>query len=156
MTVDGGIVSVNRQAFTQAGTDPEPMLRRFADAVRRSPGIARVDRVRDLAQRDTVRDVVARRWLHMIPADSPAEYVITPREGAYGVQATYAEHGHPYDADARVPVIFYGPWFRAARFSEPAFVVDMAPTLAKIIGVPPLERLDGRALNQAITPVARR
>ena len=156
VTVDGGIVAVNRQAFAQSGVDPEPMLRRFADAVRRSPGIARVDRVRDLAQRDTLRDAVARRWLHMIPPDSPAEFVVTPREGTYARQAMIAEHGQPYDADARVPVIFYGPWFRTARFSERAFVVDMAPTLAKIIGVPPIERLDGKVLNQAIAPTARR
>lgn len=156
VTVDGGIVSVNRQAFAQSAVDPEPMLRRFAEAVRRSPGIARVDRVRDLAQRDTLRDAVARRWLHMIPPDSPAEFVVTPREGTYAAQAMIAEHGQPYDADARVPVIFYGPWFRTARFSERAFVVDMAPTLAKIIGVPPIERLDGKVLNQAIAPTARR
>lgn len=156
VTIDGGIVSVNRQAFTQAGVDAKRLLERFADAVRRSPSIARVDRVRDLAQRDTVRDVIARRWMHMLPADSPAEYVITPREGAYGVQSTYAEHGHPFDADAKVPVIFYGPWFRAARFPERAFVVDMAPTLAHVIGVPPTERLDGKVLNQAIAPTARR
>lgn len=156
VTIDGGIVSVSRQAFTQAGVDATRMLERFADAVRRSPSIARVDRVRDLAQRDTVRDVIARRWMHMLPADSPAEYVITPREGAYGVQSTYAEHGHPFDADAKVPVIFYGPWFRAARFPERAFVVDMAPTLAHVIGVPPTERLDGKVLNQAIVPIARR
>lgn len=156
VTMDGGIVSANRQAFAQSGVDPEPMLRQFADAVRRSPGIARVDRVRDLAQRDTLRDAIARRWLHMIPPDSPAEYVVTPREGTYAVQAMIAEHGQPYDEDARVPVIFYGPWFRTARFSERAFVVDMAPTLAKIIGVPPIERVDGKVLNQAIAPTARR
>ena len=115
-----------------------------------------MDRVRDLAQRDTLRDAIARRWLHMIPPDSPAEYVVTPREGTYAVQAMIAEHGQPYDEDARVPVIFYGPWFRTARFSERAFVVDMAPTLAKIIGVPPIERVDGKVLNQAIAPTARR
>jgi arylsulfatase A-like enzyme len=35
-------------------------------------------------------------------------------------------------------------------------VVDMAPTLADVIGVPPTERLDGRVLRQAIAPIARR
>jgi hypothetical protein len=124
--------------------------------VRGTPGIARVDRVRDLAQRDTTRDDVARRWLHMIPADAPVEYVITPREGAYPAGATVAEHGAPYDDDARVPVIFYGPWFRAGRFGERALVADMAPTLASVIGVPPTERVDGHVLTRAIVPAARR
>jgi arylsulfatase A-like enzyme len=152
--LDGPLVSVDRAAFAQAKVDPEPLLRRLADAVRRSPGIVRVDRVRDLAKYDTTRDAVARRWLHMIPPDSPVEYVITPREGAYPVGATIAEHGLPYDDDAHVPVIFYGPWFRAARFAERTLVVDMAPTLAHVVGVPPTERLDGRVLTRALVPPA--
>jgi arylsulfatase A-like enzyme len=148
--LDGPIVSVDRAAFAQTKVDPEPILRRFADVVRGTPGIARVDRVRDLAQRDTTRDVVARRWLHMIPPDSPVDYVITPREGAYPAGATIAEHGAPYDDDAHVPVIFYGPWFRAGRFADRALVADMAPTLAHVVGVPPTERLDGRVLTPAL------
>ena len=155
VTLDGPIVYVDRAAFAHANVDPEPVLHRFVDVVRASPGIARVDRVRDLARRDTVRDVIARRWLHMIPPDSPVEYVITPREGAYPASTTIAEHGHPYDADARVPVIFYGPWFRAGRFSEPVLVADMAPTRARVVGVPPTERLDGRVLTRALAPAAR-
>jgi hypothetical protein len=155
VSLDGPLVYVDRAAFAQASVDPEPILRRFADIVRSAPGIARVDRVRDLARRDTVADAVTRRWLHNIPADSPVEYVITPREGAYAAGATIAEHGLPYDDDAHVPVIFYGPWFRAARFSERALVVDMAPTLAHVVGVPPTERLDGRVLLKAIAPTVR-
>jgi hypothetical protein len=109
-----------------------------------------VDRVRDLAKRDTVHDAISRRWAHMIPPDSPVEYVITPVQGAYAASAKIAEHGLPYDDDARVPVIFYGPWFRAGRHTEKAFVVDMAPTLARVAGVPPTERVDGRVLTQAL------
>jgi arylsulfatase A-like enzyme len=84
------------------------------------------------------------------------EIVITPKEGAYSADATVAEHGLPYDDDAHVPVIFYGPWFRAARFDVRALVADMAPTLASVIGVPPTERLDGHVLTQAIVPAPRR
>jgi len=154
VTLDGPLVSVDRAAFADAHVDPEPILRRFLDVVRSTPGIVRVDRVRDLASRDTVRDAVTRRWVHMIPPDSPVEYVITPREGAYPAAATIAEHGAPYDDDAHVPVIFYGPWFRAARITDRALVADMAPTLAHVVGVPPTERLDGRVLLRALVPAA--
>jgi hypothetical protein len=150
--LDGPLVYVDRGAFATARVDPDPILQRFAREARTMPGIARVDRVRDLAGRDTVRDAVTRRWVHMIPPDSPVEYVVTPREGAYPVGATIAEHGLPYDDDARVPVIFYGPWFRAGRFAARALVADMAPTLAHVIGVPPTERVDGRVLTQALAP----
>jgi hypothetical protein len=156
VSLDGPLVYVDRRTFARVGVDADPILARFADAARSTPGIARVDRVRDLAAQDTARDAVSRRWAHMIPPDSPVEYVVTPREGAYPASAKVAEHGLPYDDDAHVPVIFYGPWFRAGRFAERALVVDMAPTLAYVAGVPPTERLDGHVLTQALAPPARR
>ena len=150
ITLDGPLVYVNRRTFAEAAVDPEPILQRFVQVLRTTPGIARVDRVRDLSPRDTVRDAVTRRWIHMIPPESPVEYVFTPVQGNYAADARIAEHGAPYDADARVPVIFYGPWFRAGRHDERALVVDMAPTLARVAGVAPTERLDGRVLTQAL------
>lgn len=156
ITLDGPLVYVDRAAFTAAKVDPEPILRRFADVVRGTPGIARMDRVRDLSPRDTARNDVTRRWIHMIPPDSPVEWVITPVRGSYAAGATIAEHGLPYDDDAHVPVIFYGPWFQSGRHAERALVVDMAPTLARVAGVPPTERVDGRVLSQAFVAGAPR
>ncbi|MEO6527172.1 MAG: alkaline phosphatase family protein [Gemmatimonadaceae bacterium] len=156
VSFDGTLVIVNRAAFARAHVNPDPLLARFADALRRRPGVARVDHMRDLARRDTVRDAVSRRWQHMIPPDAPVEYVVTPVQGAYPAGATIAEHGSPYDDDAHVPVIFYGPGIRAGRVTERALVADMAPTLARIIGVTPIERLDGRVLQRALPGAAPR
>ena len=147
---DGALVLVDREAFALAHLDPDPVLARFADALRRQPGIARVDRVRDLARRDTVNDAVSRRWLHMLPPDLPIELVVTPAQGAYPAGASIAEHGTPYDNDAHVPVIFYGAGIRPGRYTERALVADAAPTLARILGVTPIERLDGRVLERAL------
>ena len=152
---DGTLVSVDRTAFARARVDADPFLARFAATLRQRPGIARVDRVRDLAQRDTVRDAVSRRWLHMLPPDAAVEYVVTPVQGAYPAGAQIAEHGTPYDDDARVPLIFYGAGIRSGRIVERALVVDAAPTLAHVIGVTPFERLDGRVLTRALTDGAR-
>jgi hypothetical protein len=141
---------VDRPAFARAGVDADRVLVPFARDLARTPAISRVIRVRDIARADTVRDPVMRRWAHMIPPDSPVEWVFTPREGAYPARATIAEHGLPFDDDAHVPVIFYGPWFKAGRHGERALVADMAPTLAHVLGVPPTERVDGRVLRQAV------
>ena len=148
---DGTLVIVDRAAFARARVDPDPFLARFVATLRQRPGIARVDRVGDLARRDTLRDAVSRRWLHMLPPDAAVEYVVTPVQGAYPAGAQIAEHGTPYDDDARVPLIFYGAGIRAGRFVERALVVDAAPTLARVIGVTPFERLDGRVLTRALT-----
>jgi hypothetical protein len=151
---DGALVLVDREAFALAHVDPEPVLARFADALRRQPGIARADRVRDLARRDTVNDAVSRRWLHMLPPDLPIELVVTPVQGAYPAGASIAEHGTPYDNDAHVPVIFYGAGVRPGRYPERALVADAAPTLARILGVTPIERLDGHVLERALSSSA--
>ena len=49
-----------------------------------------------------------------------------------------------------MPVIFYGPQFKAGRYDEFARVVDIAPTLARVVDVTPTEPLDGRVLEQAV------
>jgi arylsulfatase A-like enzyme len=152
---DGTLVSVDRNAFARARIDPDPLLARFAATLRQRPGIARVDRVRDLSAKDTLRDAVSRRWLHMLPSDADVEYVVTPLQGAYPAGAQIAMHGSPYDDDARVPLIFYGAGIRPGRFVERALVVDAAPTLARAIGVTPYERLDGRILVRALVDVPR-
>jgi hypothetical protein len=153
--LDGSLLIVDRTAFARARVDADALLARFATTLRRQPGIARVDRVRDLVQRDTLRDAVSRRWLHMLPSDAAVEYVVTPVQGAYPAGAQIAEHGSPYDDDARVPLIFYGAGIRPGRIVERALVVDAAPTLARVIGVTPFERLDGHVLVRALADGAR-
>jgi arylsulfatase A-like enzyme len=46
-----------------------------------------------------------------------------------------------------VPIIFYGAPFRRGIRKESARVVDIAPTLAEVLGVTPAERLDGVVLR---------
>jgi predicted AlkP superfamily pyrophosphatase or phosphodiesterase len=57
-----------------------------------------------------------------------------------------AQHGTAYDYDRRVPIIFWGPWPGEHRI-DAASTVDIAPTLAKELGIEPEEQLDGVPLN---------
>ncbi len=154
ITVDGEVVYVNRAMLANVPKG-DAILASFVAALKKTPGIVRVDRIRELRARSTANDAVARRWVHMIPTDAPIEYVITAREGSYPVAYPNAMHGTPFDADAHVPVIFYGPWFKPGRYTERALVADMAPTLARVVGVPPTERLDGRVHDRAILRAPR-
>lgn len=137
-----------RDALERAGVNADSAFRAFAAAVRRVPGVERADLLRSLGARDTVRDVIARRWLHMYPPDAGAEVVVTL--APYNVPGpAYAHHGSPHHYDAHVPLIFYGAPFRAGKQREMARVVDLAPTLARALGVVPSERLEGRVLRSA-------
>jgi hypothetical protein len=146
---EGELVGVDRAALTAAGLKPDSVVDAFAQAVKRVPGVLRVDRPANLRRTDPALDYVARRWNHQLPPNTAVELVITLEK--YTLWVTYpATHGSPHDLDAHVPVIFYGPWARPGRYSTFARVVDMAPTIAAIAGVRPLEKLDGLVLTQAI------
>ena len=64
----------------------------------------------------------------------------------------FATHGSPHDSDAHVPIIFYGAGVKPGRTAKRVLVVDIAPTLAHIVGVHPMERLDGHILQEAVKP----
>ena len=145
-----GMVSMNRTAFARAHVDADSVLRQFADRARKVPGIGRVDFVRSLAQADTIHDAVARRWLHMLSPELPVELVVSLEPFAYWAGTIIATHGSPNDEDAHVPLLFWGASIRPGHYDEFARVVDIAPTLAKVVGVPPLERLDGHVLTHAL------
>jgi arylsulfatase A-like enzyme len=146
---EDGLLWVDRAAFRGARLSADSVARAFAAAVRRVPGVLRVDLVRTLA-RDTARSAIARRWYHMLPPDLPVEVAVTLRPGHVFGRATYAQHGSPHDYDAHVPLIFYGPHFRPGRYARFVRVVDLGPTLARVAEVKPTEPLDGRVLREAL------
>ena len=59
---------------------------------------------------------------------------------------TGTNHGTAYDYDQRVPLIFMGMGASAGSSDAPAASIDIAPTLAKLMGVPVPEGVDGKAL----------
>jgi predicted AlkP superfamily pyrophosphatase or phosphodiesterase len=144
------LLLMDRSAVSARGLNADSLARAFAVAVRSVPGVLRADIVSDLAKRDTVRDHIARRWIHMLPPDVPAAVAVTLRPYWLWAGIPIATHGSPHDYDARVPVIFWGAGIKGGRQSRAVRVVDMAPTLATLIGVTPLERLDGTVLREVI------
>ena len=58
-------------------------------------------------------------------------------------------YGSLYNYDIKVPLCFYGPQFRAGVFETPVESVDLAPTLARAIGVAPPSSTAGRVLGEA-------
>jgi arylsulfatase A-like enzyme len=59
-------------------------------------------------------------------------------------------YGSLYNYDARVPLFFYGPQFRAGVFEAPVETVDVAPTLARAMGIAEPSSAVGRVLGEAL------
>jgi predicted AlkP superfamily pyrophosphatase or phosphodiesterase len=147
---EDGILFLEPDGLTRARLNVDAVARTFATEIAKVPGVLRADRLRDLARRDTTTDDVARRWLHMLPPDLPAAVVVTLKPFWYWDGVGFATHGSPHDSDAQVPIVFAGHGIRPGRHRERALVVDIAPTLAAIAGVRPMERMDGRVLRMAL------
>jgi len=149
---EDGVLYLEDTAISRAGLRSDAVVRAFSTELMKIRGVLRVDRVATLASRDTSRDDIARRWLHMLPPDLPAVAVVTLRPYWYWREWTYTTHGTPHDSDAAVPIIFYGAGIKPGRSDRRVLVVDIAPTLAAIADVRPLEVLDGRVLREVIRP----
>jgi predicted AlkP superfamily pyrophosphatase or phosphodiesterase len=149
-SLDGGVLELDRSALAKARINQDSLLRALRADFLHVPGVARADRISDLARADTVNDRIARRWLHMFGDESKAALVVTLAPYNYWLAGYQAQHGSPNDSDAQVPIIFYGNDVKPGRYAEFARVVDMAPTLAAIVHVTPQEKLDGHVLQNAI------
>ncbi len=148
---DGSVVVLEKpEAFTKAHVRADSAIESFAKDVRKIDGVLRADLITSLAADDTVKDAIARRWLHMFSPDGRARMMVTLTPYSYWAPASYPTHGSPHDADAHVPVLFYGDGVKPGKYTGFVRVVDMAPTLAELAGVKPLEKLDGHVLKQAI------
>lgn len=146
---DEGILFLDSAAINKAGLRTDAVTRTFVTEVGKVRGVLRVDRVSQLAK-DSSSDDIARRWLHMLPPDLPAVAVVTLRPYWYWGNSIFTTHGTPHNSDANVPIVFYGPMITPGRSDKRTLVVDIAPTLAEIIGVRPMEPLDGHVLRDVI------
>jgi hypothetical protein len=83
----------------------------------------------------------------------------TPEGGWYvmGVPGIYAvgssrgtDHASPYTYDTHVPLAFYGLPFRPGTYRTPVEPVDLAATLASLLGINAPTHAVGRVLSEAI------
>lgn len=137
-------------AFHHAHVNADSVALAFAAALRKVPGVLRADLFTSLAKANLKKDKIARRWLHMFDPGGAARMAVTLTPYSYWASTTYATHGMPHDPDAGVPVLFWGAGVRAGAYSDEVRTVDMAPTLAALLGIAPTEPLDGVVLKKAV------
>ena len=147
---DFGLLLMDSNGLQRVGVSPAAVVERFTREVLRLPGVLRVDRVRTLEDRAREGDPIARRWLHSLPPTLPAEAVVTLTPHSVWGDQTMAIHGSPHDYDTHVPLVLWGAGIEPGRRDAFVRVVDIAPTLARLVGVAPAEPIDGEVLEEAL------
>jgi arylsulfatase A-like enzyme len=74
----------------------------------------------------------------------PQPYTVGPAKGT--------DHASPYTYDTHVPLAFYGLPFRPGTYRTHAEPVDLATTLASLLGINAPTRAEGRVLTEALAP----
>jgi hypothetical protein len=96
-------------------------------------------------------DVHAARWSRSLPATLPWLVCAVAGPGyQWADNPGSTGHGTTNEDDVGVPIILLGPWFRPGVHPDSVRTVDIAPTLARVLGVKPTERLDGRPIRSAL------
>jgi predicted AlkP superfamily pyrophosphatase or phosphodiesterase len=135
--------------------DRKELIAKVIKIVRSMPEIADVESFDELAAlparrfEDPREESLAYRLKYSAAPDRAGEILLAFQpmiERGGPPENDPAQHGSAYDYDRRVPIIFWGPWQSEAR-KDPASTVDIAPTLAKELGIKPDERQDGVALR---------
>jgi hypothetical protein len=62
------------------------------------------------------------------------------------------DHASPYNYDSHVPLAFYGVPFQPGTYRDKSEPVDMAATLASLLGINPPTHSVGRVLTEALAP----
>ena len=109
------------------------------------PGIERVLRADQLSDRST--DPVIRSASLSYMAGRSGDLILVPRKYWYfsGRNGGGTTHGTLHDYDQHVPVIFFGGGVKRGRDRSAATPADIAPTLARLVGVR-LPKAEGKAL----------
>lgn len=74
------------------------------------------------------------------------DLLVQTRENFLTSQGTGTSHGTPYRYDTHVPLIFLGPGLSAKRLDGRVATVDIAPTMADLLGFPVPVEVDGQSL----------
>lgn len=151
LEADGGLIMADVGGLRSRGVNVDSLARVLAAETARLPGVVRTYTPQALARApDTDRD--ATLWRRLLPSDYGWLVCAMTAPGyVWSGGGLDAEHGSANPEDIAVPIAFYGQGIPAQRLERHASTVDIAPTLAALIGVTPTEPLDGRVLSEVVT-----
>ncbi len=95
-----------------------------------------------------ITKLMQRAWHKQVSGDL---LVVTKPYWYFGSEAKGTSHGSPYAYDTNVPLLMMGkPWIKPRSYGQYAEVVDIAPTLAFLLGLRPPAASEGRVLVEML------
>ena len=139
-------LTLNRARAASLGEDPQEILAAAREHLEAQPGVARVwtrDEVLSGGGPEPMATFYRNSWDERIAGDLAIQ---VEEDCLLGGSRLATSHGSPYAYDRAVPLVFFGPGIEPGRVDGPAWTVDIAPTLAALLGVRVPDDLAGRPL----------
>jgi predicted AlkP superfamily pyrophosphatase or phosphodiesterase len=139
---------LNKALIAQRGADPDAVAEAARTALLADPAVQVAYTHRELlsGSRAGEQDFEAARKSWHPDISGEVQYTLKPNWMWFSPRAS-ASHGSPYRSDTHVPILLWGPsWVKPGRVDTPVQVVDIAPTLAGLLGVPVPSSSEGQPL----------
>ncbi|MEP6592020.1 MAG: alkaline phosphatase family protein, partial [Gemmatimonadota bacterium] len=145
---EAGLLFGDREALARRGVDVDSLSDALAAEVMKVAGVRRVLTPRTLAAAKP-GDLDAMRWRRELPAGFSWFVAALAKPGyVFGTNLTSTSHGTLNLDDVRVPLLFRVPGVPARRVERVVRTLDLAPTLAALLGLRPTEPVEGVPLPE--------
>ncbi len=129
------------------GLDADLVYAAAARLAEQQPGVAAAYTRAQLAGSEPGSQTLQRMRLSWYPGvAAPLQIVVKPG-WMVSSRNTGTTHGSPYRYDTQVPILAWGPaWWGQGEVKQPVAVADIAPTLARMLGLPAPRQSQGQVL----------
>ncbi|MGD1024572.1 MAG: alkaline phosphatase family protein [Candidatus Sulfotelmatobacter sp.] len=149
--LDYPVAWLDQDAFTAAHIK-EPEAETAVGQAMEQAGLRGYFTKSQLAAGEVPDTALGRKFMHSYSPEGswyvmgvPEPYSVGPAKGT--------DHASPYSYDTHVPLAFYGLPFRAGTYRTHAEPIDLAATLASLLGINAPTHSVGRVLTEALTPL---
>ena len=142
---------LNYAAAARIGLDSLALERRVKDGLRRIDGVAEVYFRRDILNPANANRPFVGYFQRGYYPPRGKDFMLLPCEFClFTTSTTGSTHGSPYRYDTHVPIVFWGKGVSAKNVARPVHSVDIAPTIAKMLGIVYPSTIDGKALKEIV------
>jgi len=141
--------SLNYSAAQQAGIADSVLEQRVRGALVAVDGVSDVYFRRELLDPATPPRPYLQSYRHSTQADRSPDFFIRDCENCLiTADSTGTSHGSPYAYDTTVPILFWGSTIPVQKVDREVHTVDIAATLARLLGLEAPANLDGAVLPE--------
>jgi arylsulfatase A-like enzyme len=150
LSFDNGILTADVASMRERGVNIDSLTKVFIAVAKALPGVAKVFTPAQLAAAPA-SDADANRWRRNLPPQIGWLIATVAKPNFVFSEKLSGEHGTMQPETVAIPIAFLGPGVHAGTYARVVRSVDIAPTLAALLGVRPMEALDGQVIAEVVS-----